>query len=521
MTRQLIDERDDATLIEAVRAGDQDAFGPLYQRHSPAALRLAHQLNRNGADDLVAEAFARVLAQLRAGKGPDLAFRTYLLTTLRRHHYDLHQRGRREFATEEESVLDQSVPFEDAAELGFERSATARAFSGLSERWQTVLWHVEVEGETPASVAPLLGLTPNAVSALLVRARDALREAYLQEHVSPTTDESCRAAIGVMASYVRGRAPARARATLEHHVDHCRSCFGLVIELREMNAGLAAFIAPAVLGSAAVPFCGGSVGLSSSAATTSRAAAAVGVGGAAAAVVVATSIAAFSVGDHSHVFAGPVAQPATNGAPPTEPIPMAPGEAPTPIPSDDSSTSPTPSDSATTEPGGAETSPTHATPTAPGPTSAAPPPRPTTPAPTPTPEPSPTPDLPVIMGLNVWTPVLVTGSNSADRVVELTVTTQLAADSSPRTYRVTFNFTQPPGLNEPGGQIVASGDLFDSCDPDTGRSVTCTLTLEPGVTRTGQVAINDSDEGGFIDFTSIDSTGESQSVPFSYPSVRG
>ena len=48
-----------------------------------------------GADDLVAEAFAKVLDTLRSGGGPDLAFRAYLLTTLRNTLYDRIRRDRR------------------------------------------------------------------------------------------------------------------------------------------------------------------------------------------------------------------------------------------------------------------------------------------------------------------------------------------------------------------------------------------------------------------------------------------
>src|SRR4051794_3124872 len=48
-------------------------------------LHLAGHLDRSEAesDDLVADAFTKVLDTLRAGKGPDSAFRAYLLTALR------------------------------------------------------------------------------------------------------------------------------------------------------------------------------------------------------------------------------------------------------------------------------------------------------------------------------------------------------------------------------------------------------------------------------------------------------
>ncbi|HEY3607597.1 MAG TPA: sigma-70 family RNA polymerase sigma factor, partial [Pseudonocardiaceae bacterium] len=87
----------DAELIDAVRGGQVEAFGSLYERHVSAAYNLARQLARSRAesDDLVSEAFARVLDTLRAGRGPDSAFRAYLLTSLRHVAYDKTRRDRK------------------------------------------------------------------------------------------------------------------------------------------------------------------------------------------------------------------------------------------------------------------------------------------------------------------------------------------------------------------------------------------------------------------------------------------
>jgi DNA-directed RNA polymerase specialized sigma24 family protein len=54
----------------------------------------------------------------------------------------------------------------------------ARAFQGLSPRWQTVLWMAEVQGRTTAEIGAHLGLSANAAAALLIRAREGLRRAY-------------------------------------------------------------------------------------------------------------------------------------------------------------------------------------------------------------------------------------------------------------------------------------------------------------------------------------------------------
>src|SRR5689334_9766148 len=77
----------DAELIERVRCGDLDAYTALFRRHYDVALRQARRLtDAHAAEDLVSEAFTKVLDLLRRGRGPDRAFRAYLLTTVRRLH---------------------------------------------------------------------------------------------------------------------------------------------------------------------------------------------------------------------------------------------------------------------------------------------------------------------------------------------------------------------------------------------------------------------------------------------------
>jgi RNA polymerase sigma factor (sigma-70 family) len=177
----------DAELIEAVRDGRTEAFGVLYERHVAAAYNLARQLARSRADsdDLVSEAFTRVLATLRAGRGPDSAFRAYLLTALRHVAYDKTRRDRKVELTEDVTTMSGvrvdkiSEPFRDALLAEHESGMACSAFSQLPPRWQTVLWQTEIEGRSPAEAAPLLGLTANGLSALALRARRGLCEAYL------------------------------------------------------------------------------------------------------------------------------------------------------------------------------------------------------------------------------------------------------------------------------------------------------------------------------------------------------
>ncbi|MEO6471287.1 MAG: sigma-70 family RNA polymerase sigma factor [Aeromicrobium sp.] len=252
-------ESSDAELITAVRAGDNEAYGTLFERHRYAALRLARQLLPDAeSEDLVSEAFTKVFVLLQDGKGPDLAFRAYLLTAIRRLHVDRIRATKRLRTTDDESELDRHVEFFDLAAINFERGTAADAFASLPERWQLVLWHLDVEGQKPAEIAPLLGMSANSVSALAYRAREGLRQAYLQHHLSDTAIGDCRWTTERMGAHVRKGLSNREAGRVEAHLDGCRRCMGIYLELAEVNSDLSGILAPAILGTAAAGYLAGS-----------------------------------------------------------------------------------------------------------------------------------------------------------------------------------------------------------------------------------------------------------------------
>ncbi|GAA0526672.1 RNA polymerase sigma factor [Saccharopolyspora subtropica] len=286
----------DGELLDEVRSGSSAAYAQLYERHVGAAYNMARQLARSPAeaDDLVSEAFAKVLDTLRAGRGPTSAFRAYLLTALRHTAYDRTRRERKvQLADDlaEVSGADLSVPFTDTTVDGLERTLAAHAFARLPERWQTVLWHIEIEGQTPAQVAPLLGLSPNGVSALAYRAREGLRQAYLQVHLGQLADESgaqrCRATVDRLGAWTRGGLSKRETAQVEAHLDGCDRCRALAAELADVNGTLRVVIAPLVLGATATSY----LAVSSSGAAACGAS---GAAGAATAVPRQTAVAGLS-----------------------------------------------------------------------------------------------------------------------------------------------------------------------------------------------------------------------------------
>jgi RNA polymerase sigma factor (sigma-70 family) len=229
----------DSDLINLVRAGRTDAYGTLYELHVGSAYHLARQLARGQAlaDDLVAEAFMKVLDTLRAGGGPDSGFRAYLLTTLRHIAYDRYRRERKLELTDDVSSVGGvrmeavSVPFTDPALAKLEHSLAAQALSRLPQRWYTALTYTEIDGMQPGQVAQLLNLTPNGVRALTYRARKALHAEYLQAHLRDTdVAEPCRATFAKLGAWARDNAATHTTSDLLSKVhrqqvdDHLRVC---------------------------------------------------------------------------------------------------------------------------------------------------------------------------------------------------------------------------------------------------------------------------------------------------------
>jgi RNA polymerase sigma factor (sigma-70 family) len=248
--RAELQDRGDSALAELTRAGDPEAFGVLWSRHAAAGGAAARQFaSIADPEDIVAEAYLRILRTLQNGGGPTEAFRPYLYRTIRNVALDWRDKTNSislEVAPELEDVDS------DPEIVTTERSITARAFRTLPERWQSVLWYLEVEGMDPAEVAPLLQLAPNAVSALAVRAREGLKKAWLQAHVSEQpVPPGCRWTTDRMGQYARGTLTARARARFDRHLDTCERCTALVDEVDGLTGSLAGILLPTTLGGAA------------------------------------------------------------------------------------------------------------------------------------------------------------------------------------------------------------------------------------------------------------------------------
>lgn len=249
-----------------MRAGDDTAYEELYRRHAEAVRRYARTCCRDAhtADDLTAEVFARMLQAVRRGHGPQHAVRAYLLTTVRRVAASWTKSAKREQLVDDFAVFaaqssrTSEVSDEETLDLGAdvramheaEQSMAMQAFRSLPERWQAVLWHTEVEDESPSEVATLFGLDANGTRVLASRAREGLKQAYLQAHVSATLtmDEECARYADRLGAYARGGLRTRAERGLRKHLEECAKCRLAAGQIKEVAGGIPAVVPVAVIG---------------------------------------------------------------------------------------------------------------------------------------------------------------------------------------------------------------------------------------------------------------------------------
>lgn len=244
------DQVDDAALLDLARTGDAAAYGELWRRHLPAAYGVAHRYrNRASAEDIVAEAAARVYGLIKAGKGPLTNFRSYFLTTVRTAATDTARTDLRVIPTEgtDLELAAGSVDAHDPT-ISVDHEMVRAAFKALPERDQRVLWFTTVEGEPPSKVAATMGMSANGVSVTALRAKDALRARYLDAHatraISRADDDECRWVLSNMGRYVRGKLPSRQKARVDDHLRVCRHAQGLAYEMADVSRGLPAIIVP-------------------------------------------------------------------------------------------------------------------------------------------------------------------------------------------------------------------------------------------------------------------------------------
>lgn len=239
----------DDELVLLARDGDAAAYGELWQRHSGIGKSIARRFYEVAdADDLVSEAFARILSTIQRGGGPRSGFRPYLITTVGNVARRWATRSR-EGASDELDLLVDPKTIDDPVVAGADREFALEAFRSLPERWQAVLWYSAVEGMGPSEIGRNLGMSANAASVLAHRAKAGLRTAWVQAHLNDETlSDECRWTSGRLGRRATGSLSTRELVKVREHLGTCLACRARAKELDQLSSKLAVLLIPALLG---------------------------------------------------------------------------------------------------------------------------------------------------------------------------------------------------------------------------------------------------------------------------------
>lgn len=178
-TTEVVD-RPDAPLIERFKAGDQAAFGVIYERHYSRVLRVAWRMlgSQALAEDIAQDVFIRAYHAL-----PDFEVRARLSTWLYRVTVnaclDHLKSGRRKYerqpdeGTMNRRASDRLDP--DAAFIAEERRAlVAEGVSRLPEKYRIVIILRDIEERPYKEIRDILGLPVTTLKMRAIRGRDML-----------------------------------------------------------------------------------------------------------------------------------------------------------------------------------------------------------------------------------------------------------------------------------------------------------------------------------------------------------
>jgi RNA polymerase sigma-70 factor (ECF subfamily) len=224
----------DEALLEAFRAGDNDALAKLLERHAPAIHRFGVKMCRDPEDakDVTQEtllAAARGLREFRGGS----SLSTWLFTIAR--SFCIKKRRARAGAPSEVVAIESDAGRAIAAggeapdEMAGKReigAALDAAIAALEPMYREVLLLRDVEGLTAPEVASVLGLGVDAVKSRLHRARVAVRErvAPLLEPADAPVQAGCPDVVNVLSQYLEGDIGGQQCAEMDAHVAQCVRC---------------------------------------------------------------------------------------------------------------------------------------------------------------------------------------------------------------------------------------------------------------------------------------------------------
>jgi RNA polymerase sigma-70 factor (ECF subfamily) len=164
--------KSDRELIEAVNAGDADAFEQLYLRYRDWVYRLARRFTGNDADalDVLQETFTYLLKKF-PGFELTASMTTFLYPAVK--HLALNLRHRKSARHAGDEVLNE-IPVRESSQAS--RSELAAALGALSPEQREVILMRFVDGLALGDISIAIGIPLNTVKSRLYNALRTLRD---------------------------------------------------------------------------------------------------------------------------------------------------------------------------------------------------------------------------------------------------------------------------------------------------------------------------------------------------------
>lgn len=172
MNSRSASDRSDASLVAALRAGDQEALAELYRRHAETLYAAAYRVTGNEAhaQDAVHDVFVGLERALRSYDERAQLLGWLRKVTVRTALMGIRSRRRR---SRREEVVETATRIEP--EPVEERMAVRQALERMPDKLRVVFMLKEMEGLTHGEVAEQLGISEGASSVRLSRAWAFLR----------------------------------------------------------------------------------------------------------------------------------------------------------------------------------------------------------------------------------------------------------------------------------------------------------------------------------------------------------
>lgn len=253
---------EDQELLARHRAGDPKAYGQLFAKHRRRAFAFANQYTRSAdqSEDLVIEAFTKILTTISRGKGPTISMGHYLASTIRTIAVNESKEDKHEFTLDPQEVAelyereqfaehkDPAMPFNTAGWL-------SDAFNSLDTREQEVLWLRAVENMPSKEIAAIVGVSPSTATRLFRSATQMLREKFVVLSLSSAPTAECESFRAQLVELTREDRPRKhwdlPEGALGEHLESCLYCRTLVARLGATDRVLLSIVFLAGLGALA------------------------------------------------------------------------------------------------------------------------------------------------------------------------------------------------------------------------------------------------------------------------------